>query len=78
MTTNPGHETTGDQTAESASPLPATTYEQAQATYRCTSDARERFEDWITATSARVRSPPSRPAAPTTRNSMATLTSTRR
>ena len=28
-----------------ASPPPATTYEQAQATYRCTIDARERFEE---------------------------------
>ena len=45
MTTNPGHETTGDQAAEAASPLPATTYEQAQVTYRCTSDARDRFEE---------------------------------
>ena len=45
MTTNPGRETTGDQIAESADQLPATTYEQAQATYRCTSDARERFEE---------------------------------
>ena len=45
MTINPEHEPTGDQTGEAASPLPATTYEQAQATYRCTSDARERFEE---------------------------------
>jgi hypothetical protein len=45
MTTNSQHETTGNQTAGAGSPPPATTYEQAQATYRCTSDARERFEE---------------------------------
>jgi hypothetical protein len=45
MTTNPGHETTGEQTAESASTPRAITYEQAQATYRCTTHARERFEE---------------------------------
>jgi hypothetical protein len=45
MTTNSEHETTGNQIADAGSPPPATTYEQAQATYRCTSDARERFEE---------------------------------
>jgi hypothetical protein len=45
MTTNPQYETTGDQAGEAASPPPATTYEQAQATYRCTIDARERFQE---------------------------------
>jgi hypothetical protein len=45
MTINSEHETTGTQTADAGSPPPATTYEQAQATYRCTSDARERFEE---------------------------------
>ena len=45
MTTNPQYETTGDQAGEAASPPPATTYEQAQTTYRCTIDARERFEE---------------------------------
>ncbi len=45
MTTNTQHETTGDQPGEAASSPPATTYEQAQATYRCTIDARERFEE---------------------------------
>jgi hypothetical protein len=45
MTTNPGHETTGNQAAGAGSPPPATTYEQAQTTYRCTRDARERFEE---------------------------------
>ena len=37
--------TTGDQAREPASPPPATTYEQAQTSYRCTIDARERFEE---------------------------------
>jgi hypothetical protein len=45
MTTNPEHETTGDQAGEVANPPPASTYEQAQFTYRCTIDARERFEE---------------------------------
>jgi hypothetical protein len=45
MTTNSEHETTGNQTADAGSPPPATTYEQAQFTYRCTIDARERFEE---------------------------------
>lgn len=47
MTTNPERETTGDQAGEAASPPPATAYEQEQATYRCTSDARERFEELV-------------------------------
>ena len=45
MTTKRDSEMSGDEAREPASPLPATTYEQAQSGYRCTIDARERFED---------------------------------
>ena len=44
MTINRDSELTGDQ-ARASPPLPATTYQQAQASYRGTIDARERFEE---------------------------------
>jgi hypothetical protein len=45
MTATPEPETTGDQAGEEASLPRATTYERAQDTYLCISDARERFEE---------------------------------
>ena len=45
MTTRRDSEMTGDEAREPASPARAITYEQAQTGYRCTIDARERFEE---------------------------------
>ena len=45
MTTKRDDEMTGDRTGEPASPPRATTYYQAETGYRCTIDARERFEE---------------------------------
>jgi hypothetical protein len=45
MTTKRDSDMTGDRAGEPASPPRATTYQQAQTSYRCTTDARERFEE---------------------------------
>lgn len=43
--TNHDSGTAGDEVPEPASPPPAITYYQAETGYRCTIDARERFEE---------------------------------
>jgi hypothetical protein len=45
MTTNRDNEMTGEEVRELTGPPRATTYDQAETGYRCTIDARERFEE---------------------------------
>ena len=58
----------GDEVREPASPPRAITYYQAQTSYRCTIDARERFEELTNRDLRYARTRHSKPAAPTTRN----------
>jgi hypothetical protein len=47
MNTNPGSGRAGNEAREPASPPRAITYDEAEARYRCTIDARERFEELV-------------------------------